>query len=116
MLSVVPQQAVAARNRIVDAWIEDLLAAHEAPATSCSQNQRPPLPKFHPSPATSSNETPFLSYTLRPTNRRDKKKRELHPLQKADLNMYPTPSPPPPTPTPKQGATKKSSRKGRRKE
>src|SRR5947207_3655653 len=82
MLSVVPQQAVAARNRIVDAWIEDLLAAHEAPATSCSQNQRPPLPKFHPSPATSSNETPFLSYTLRPTNRRDKKKRELHPLQK----------------------------------
>jgi hypothetical protein len=104
MLSVVPQQVIAARNRIVDAWIEDLLAAHEAPATSSSRNQRP---KFHPSPAISSDETPSsLSYALRPTNRRGKRKAELHPLQNIDPNM---------NPTPKRGAANTLSRRGRRK-
>jgi hypothetical protein len=106
MLSVVPQQVIAARNRIVDAWIEDLLAAHEAPATSSSRNQRPLLPKFHPSPVVPSDETPSLSHALRPTNRRGKRKAELHPLQNIDPNI---------DPTPRRGAANKLSRRGRRK-
>ena len=106
MLSVVPQQVIAARNRIVDAWMEDILAAHEAPAPSSSRNQRP-LPKFHPSPVVPSDETPSsLSHAPRPTNRRGKRKAELHPLQNIDPNM---------NPTPRRGVANKLSRRGRRK-
>jgi hypothetical protein len=107
MLSVVPQQVIAARNRIVDAWIEDLLAAHEAPATSSSRNQRPLSPKFHFSPVGSSDETPSsLSHALHATNRRGKRKAELHLLQNIDPNM---------NPTPKQDVINPLSRKAQRK-
>jgi hypothetical protein len=107
MISVVPQQVIAARNRIVDAWIEDLLAAHEAPAPSSSRNQRPLLPKFHPSPVVPSDETrSSFSHALHPTNRRGKRKAELHLLQNIDPNM---------NPTPKRGAANAMSRKNRRK-
>jgi hypothetical protein len=86
-----------------------MLAAHKAPASQYSQNQRPLLPKFHTSLVNSSDETPSsLSYALRPTNRRGKRKRGFHPLQNADPNMNPTPSQPPPPSTPKRGAAKKS--------
>ena len=115
MVSVTEEQALAARNRIVDAWMEDVLAAHKAPASQCSQDQKPQLPKFHPSPVNSSGKTPSsLSYAPRPTNRRGKRKRGLHPLQDADPNMNPTPSQPPPPLTPKPGAAKKSTRSPRK--
>jgi hypothetical protein len=108
MLSVTAQQVIAARNRIVDAWIEDLLAAHEAPATSNSRNQRPSLPKFYSSsPAVPSDETPSsLSHAPHPTNRRGKRKAELYLLQNIDPNM---------NPTPKRGVTNPLSRKAQRK-
>jgi hypothetical protein len=117
MLCVVPQQAIAARNHIMDVWIDDLVADHEALATSCSQNQRPLLPKFHPSPTISPNDTPSaLSYALSPTNQRVKRKREPHPLHDTDSNMNPIPPQPLPPPALKLGTTKMQSKKGRRRE
>jgi hypothetical protein len=101
MISVVQQQAVLGRNRVVDAWIEDMLIAHGLPD---SHIQGPLLPKPYPPSATHSNLSSSLPYAIRLPNRPGKRK-SPHPLQSMDPNMDPTSSQPPPPP-PKRTATK----------
>jgi hypothetical protein len=101
MISVVQQQAVLGRNRVVDAWIEDMLIAHGLPD---SHIQGPLSPKPYPPPATHSNLSSSLPYAIRLPNRPGKRK-SPHPLQSTDPNMDPTSSQPPPPP-PKRTATK----------
>jgi hypothetical protein len=104
MLSVVPEHTVGSRNHIVDAWIEDLLAAHNLHFLPSEYNQRPLLPKSCPPSAIHS--TPSLSPALHLTNQRVKRKRQPYLLRDTDPNMNLTPSKPLPPSAQKPTGTK----------
>src|SRR2546423_6349664 len=121
MLSTLPQQAIVDPNCVVDAWIEDMLIAHDLPVNDRDfYIHGPQLPKPNPSPspspATHSNLSSSRPYATHLPNRRGKRKRHPSPLQSTDPNMDLTSSQPPTPPPSKGTATKKPTAKGYRKE